>query len=158
MAKAEQEGTEQQGFDEQFQQLFTSMVELAFELVGWDKEEVDEVYVFGSMEDGYYYNTLYRINGTLVTTNNINTVSKRQFDNSSSRIASMLKLGSRELFKTANLFKEFDREVPTLMKMVYHPKTGAFDNDISYELHHSNKADKLEADVFREWYTELGGK
>jgi hypothetical protein len=44
------------------------------------------------------------------------------------------------------------------MKMVYSPKTGAFDNEIGYELRYTNDPVKTPGRLFDDWFVELGGK
>jgi len=146
-------------FDKKFQDLFTQLTEIAFEFVKRNKKEIDEIYIFSSMESGnFFYNVFYKINGKLVKLHKINTVSAQQYDLSSERTFALLKLGTEDLEAIAKLFKEDKREVPTILKMVYSPKTGKFINDISYELHYSNENQKTVTDVFNEWFVEMGGK
>lgn len=40
-----------QSFDDKFNKLLNSMVEIAFEYVKWDNEEVEMVYVYGNLEN-----------------------------------------------------------------------------------------------------------
>lgn len=143
-------------FDTRFTELFTAMVNLAYDYVERNKEEVDAVYVFGSMETGeYYYNACYRINGRLVRRNKVNTVSVKKYDDSNPTLSAMSRKGIQYLRETAQLFRDDDREVPTQMKMVYHPKTGSFNNDISYELYYTDN-DLTIDEVFVKWFEELG--
>jgi hypothetical protein len=145
-------------FDERFDELITRMVELAFDYVERDSSQVEAVYIFGSMETGgYYYNVCYRINGTLVKKNKVNSVSRTKFDDSGGKMMGLMKKGVDYLRETAALFTEVRREVPTLMKMDFHPKTGKFNNDISYELFYTGK-DILVDDVFTAWFNELDSK
>ncbi|HVS95057.1 MAG TPA: hypothetical protein VHE54_01180 [Puia sp.] len=146
-------------FDQRFQELFTDMVTIAFEYVDSNKAEVDEVYVYCSMEKGnLFYNVFYRINGQLVEMHRVNTVSSKQYDVSDDRMFRLLDQGKDDVRETERLFKEAGREVPTEMRMVYSPKTGAFNNDINYDLHYTNHPTKTISDVFEEWYAALGGK
>src|SRR5581483_11574224 len=98
-------------FDTRFTKLFTAMVELAYNYVERNKDEVDGVYIFGSMEtDGYYYNACYRINGQMVKKNKVNTVSKRKYDDSSNTMFAMMDKGIEYLKETAQLFRDDNRE------------------------------------------------
>jgi hypothetical protein len=145
-------------FDERLSELITRMVELAFDYVERDTAQVDALYIFGSMEsDGYYYNVCYRINGKLVKKNKVNSVSEKKFDDSGSKMIGLMKKGVEVLRETAALFKEARREVPTLMKMDFHPKTGKFNNDIGYDEYYTAKEITID-DVFTEWFSELESK
>lgn len=146
-------------FDEKFQDLFTNMVEIAFEYVERNQKEIETIYIFGSMENNtLFYNVFYKINGHMVKIHKINTVSKQQYDISDDRVFKLLKLGKEYLKATITLFKQANRQVPTLMKMVYSPPSGKFNNDISYDLHYSNDDKKMVSDVFNEWFIYMGGK
>lgn len=142
-------------FDKKFQQLFSNMVEIAFEFVGRNKDEIDAIFIYASMENNeFFYNNFYKVKGQLVKTHKINTISSQKYDLSSSRTFAMLNLGNKYLEETAKLFSEAGRQVPTLMKMTYYPKTGKFNNDISYDLHYSNDPNRSNVEGFNEWYTE----
>lgn len=62
-------------FDEEFQRLSTEMVEVAFEYVDRNSEEVDNIYIYASMENEmYFYNVFYQINNTIVEKEFVNNV------------------------------------------------------------------------------------
>lgn len=143
-------------FDSKFQEIFTKMVEISFELVGRNKGEIDSIFIYGSLEEGdAFFNVFYKVNGKLTKIHKLNSVSKMQYDVSDERVFAMLDLGNGYLMEVANLFKNDNREVPTLMKMVYNPKTGSFNNDISYDLHYSNDPERTNVDAYQEWFDEI---
>jgi hypothetical protein len=143
-------------FDKMFQKLISEMVEIAFEYVGRNKFEVDGIYIYASMEEGdYFFNVFFNINGKLIDNHKINEVSVQKYDDSDARAFAMLRLGTKSLREVSKLFKEDNREVPSLMKMVYSPKTGAFTNDIIYELQYSNDPERTNVDGFQEWFEEI---
>ncbi|WP_320019769.1 immunity protein YezG family protein [Labilibaculum manganireducens] len=140
-------------FDRNFERLYTNMAEIAFEFVNRNKNEVDKVYVFASMEaDSLFYNVFYRIHELPTELHQVNNLLIAKCDISNSRINDLLRQGTDFLEEVLDLFENDNREVPTLMKMTYEPKTGAFNNDISYELNYSNHKDKTIVDVFKEWF------
>jgi hypothetical protein len=146
-------------FDEKFQKLFTEMVEIAFEYLNFNKDEVDAIYIYASMEEGdFFYNVFYKINNKISKKHLVNNFLKIKIDVSSERQQSMLSIGNKYLESISKIFKGDEREVPTLMKMEYHPKTGKFNNDISYDLHYSNHPTRTAVDGFEEWFVEMGGK
>lgn len=147
---------DQETFDRRFRELYTGLVEIAFELVGRNKQEVDAVYVFGTMGmRGYYYNWCYRINGKLVAVEDVNDVSKQQYDLSDERFDALTEIGIADLKKTEALFEEAGKQPPMLMKMVYHPKSGQFNNDLDYELLLSDRTKSINT-FFKEWFAGLG--
>lgn len=146
---------DQETFDRRFRELYTGLVEIAFEFVGRNKQEVDAVYVFGTMGmRGYYYNCCYRINGKLVNVEDVNEVSRQQYDLSDERFEAMTAIGIGDLEKTETLFKEAGKEAPTLMKMAYYPKTGKFNNDLDYNLLLSDRTKSINM-FFKQWFAEL---
>ena len=145
-----------QEFDKQFQQLCTAMIEIAYEYVDYNKEEVDAIYVYGSMEaNTLFYDVFYKINGEYVFTNEVNKFSKKQYDVSERRVRQLLNIGSDYLDTMEKLFTADEREVPTQIKMIYIPKTEAFDCQISYDLQWSKHFQCSNGDVFDNWLEEL---
>lgn len=142
-------------FDADFQKLFTEMIEIAFEYVNKNSREVDTVYVIGLIESGYSYEPFYQINGNLVELHKVNTVSKMQYDISRDRAFSMLKLGTDLLEKIENLFQNDNREVPTMLKLFYYPKTGRFNSNFSYGKNFTNSKTKTAQDVSEDWFNEI---
>ncbi len=143
-------------FDKEFQRLTTEMVEIAFEYIGRNKEEVDNIYIYGSMEDDvFFYNLFYEINNIVVEKEVVNDVLIEKIDDSSERRKALLSIGSYKLMDLADVFIEDNREVPALLKMIYSPKTGGFDCDIIYEPQYSTHPEWTNVDVFENWYKEV---
>ena len=143
-------------FDNDFQGLLTEIVELSFEYVDNNVDEVDTVYTIGLIEKGYFFKTFYKINGQLAKSHKINEVSKKQYDISSTRAFNLLNLGNEILMKIEKLFVDYDREFPTILKLVYFPKTGNFESYFGYEKTFSNSTTKTAQDVYEEWYSNGG--
>jgi hypothetical protein len=134
-------------FDNEFQKLFTEMVEIAFDYVNKNTEEIDTVYVIGLIESGYYYDFFYKINGKVVESHKVNTVSKMQYDISKDRAFALLGLGIKELEKIKKLFENDNREVPKSLNLIYYPKTGKFESDLGYNKTFTNSNTKMAEDV-----------
>ena len=145
-------------FDERFRILYTGMVEDAYDYVNRNKDEVDDVYIFGAIGDGdYSFNAFYKINGHLVKKHKVNVVSSAQYDISDRRQFKLLDLGTENLVQIAALFKEDKRQVPSILKMVYSPKSGKFINDIIYDISFWNEGDRLPSKHLDEWFEEIEG-
>lgn len=143
-------------FDSEFKRLTTEMVEVAFEYIGRNKEEVDGIYIYASMEDEiYFYNLFYKINNQLVKKELVNDILTNKIDNSGEIIKSLLSFGGHALMDLSDVFADDSREVPALLKMVYQPKTGGFDCDIIYEPQYSNHPEWTNVDVFENWYKQV---
>jgi hypothetical protein len=131
------------------------MVEIAFEYVGRNKEEVDCIYIYASMEDdSIFYNTFYSIKGNIVKAHKVNDYLSNN-PATPEMNKKLLKIGTDFLDETSELFENHNREVPTLMKMTYKPKTKTFDNDIHYEKYFSDHLERTEVDGFNEWFEEM---
>lgn len=141
-------------FDKAFQELFTELIELAFDFVDNNTNEVDAVYVIGLIEKGYFFKTFYKINNVLVKSHKVNTVSKAQYDISNTRAFGLLHSGNETLKKIEELFSHNNRDVPTMLKLIYFPKTGKFESNLSYETTFSNSNSKTAQDVYEAWYNE----
>ncbi|RFZ92286.1 hypothetical protein D0C36_12675 [Mucilaginibacter conchicola] len=144
-----------QDFDDKFSTLFTGMVEIAFEFVNRNDDEVEAIYIFSSLEMGCFYNVFYRINGTVVNINKINAVSTEQYDLAPTRMMDLLHAGNGMLAEMETLFKDHNREVPKSMKMIYEPQTGHFNNKMGYEDLYKNDPVKTAASVFDGWFDDV---
>ncbi len=139
-------------FDTEFKNMLTELVELAYEFVDNNSKEVDTVYVIGLIESGYFYNAFYKINSQVVEMHKVNEVSKKQYNISGKMQLQLLHLGNELLEKIETLFKTHSKEVPTMLKLIYNPKTGNFDSDFSYEKTFTNSKTKTAQDVYGEWF------
>ncbi|MEO4006010.1 MULTISPECIES: hypothetical protein [unclassified Flavobacterium] len=145
-------------FDKEFQRLTTEMVEVAFEYVGRNSEEVDHVYIYASMEyEIFFYNVFYQINNIVVKKELVNNVLHQKADDSDDRIDALLSIGGHALMDLSDVFSDDGRELPTLLKMVYSPKTGGFDCDVLYE-NYGNDPDWSNVSALENWYQEVTNK
>lgn len=143
-------------FDTEFQRLTTEMVEIAFEYIGFNKEEVDGIYIYASMEFGiYFYNAFFKINNQLIEKETVNSVLLNKTDTSSQVIQSLLSIGGAALMDFSDVFENDSREVPTLLKMVYQPKNGGFDCDIIYESQSAIIPNWTNVKAFENWFKEM---
>jgi hypothetical protein len=67
-----------------------------------------------------------------------------------------MRFGNTEMKKLRNLFIEFNREIPTLIKIKFWPKTGKFECQLSYDLQYSYEEGRGFHNVFSEWFDEEG--
>lgn len=143
-------------FDTEFRRLTTEMVEIAFEYIGFNKEETDGIYLYASMENGiYFFNLFYNINRQLIKKDFVNNILSRKVDDSDETVDTLLSTGNHLLLELADLFESDKREVPALLKMVYLPKTGGFDCEIIYESQYSHHKTMTNVDVFNNWLKEI---
>ncbi len=106
-------------FGNRFMKLTTSIVEDTFVYVGNNCTEVKSIYMYCS---------IYNINDQIVGTHEVNDASSEKYNVDDDSMFDFLDKGVESVEMIANLFQEDEREVPTLMKVTYHPKTNTFDN------------------------------
>ena len=146
---------EHQEFDEEFNFITKEMVEIAFEIVSFNTLDIDTVFIIGSYENELiFFNTFYRVNGKITNLNDINKFSKTQFDTSTDRTVSLQRLGNQSLKELINIFKKYERELPTLIKIKFWPKTKNFESVLSYDLQYSDKKGSGFYDVLIGWFEE----
>lgn len=142
-------------FDHEFQKYLAELVEIGFEFVHNNSEEVDAVYILGLIESGYFYKVFYQINGYLVKSHKVNEVSDMQYDIRNERAFAMLNNGNRVLENIEDLFRNDGREVPVMFKLSYHPKSETFNSDLNYDKTFTGHKTKTAQDVYEEWYSQM---
>ena len=139
-------------FEDYFSAIQTEWVELGLEYV----PDADKIFIHCSYESNMYsFNVFYLIDGIVVRKHKINTISGRSYDISAVRQRALLNFGVEELRKMRNLFKEFNREMPTEIKLIYDVKENSLEGDYSYELKHSNTKDLTADDIFDKWFDDV---
>lgn len=139
-------------FDKTFQESITKMIEISFEYVNRNTEEIEQIFVFCLMEDDeYYFNVFYKINGSISFMHEVNQFSRMKFEISDERMFGLLELGLEYLSDMKTAFEYGQREVPTMIKIIFHPKTRKLESDFSYELQFSFDDEKTADDCFVEW-------
>ncbi len=142
-------------FDIKFKEITTEMVEIAYEFVDFNEEIIDTIFIMGSIEDELiFFNFFYRINGVLRHAHNVNLNNQIVFDTAGTRLSELQILGNKCLQNIIKLFKIAEREVPTLVKIVFFPKTQKFECKLNYDLQYSNSEVISFADVFIKWFKE----
>lgn len=145
----------QEEFSEKFKELFSGMLQLAFEYVE-NSDEVDTIYVYADLEGGmHYFNAFYKINGSISMMHEVNDHLASPVDTSMSRKSQVNSIGIEDAKAIRALFEDFQGRVPTNLKFIYSPQTLKFDSDISYDLHHTNTKDLLPTNIFKNWLEEI---
>jgi uncharacterized protein related to proFAR isomerase len=106
----------------------------------------------------------YKINNCVVQKHKVNDAVQRfegnpelLYDVSRDRQITMLDIGNEDLRKINDLCKEYNREMPTEMKLVYDVANNKFDAAYSYDLKYSNDPEKISDHIFSDWFEEMGG-
>ena len=139
-------------FEDYFSEIQTEWVELGLEFV----PDADKIYIYGSYEnDIYSFDIFYMIKGVVVMKHEVNTVDGQSYDISDSRQIALLDYGTEELLKMRDLFKEYGREMPTEIKLIYDTKEGSLEGDYSYEPKHSVTKDLTASHIVDSWFEEV---
>ncbi len=140
-------------FEDYFSEIQTDMISISLEYVD---EKAEQVYIYCSYEPAmYYFDVFYKINGEIVQRHELNKVtSNYTYDVSIDRQRSLMKIGVKNLKRVHEKCKEFNKEMPTEIKLIYDVKTNKLSGSYSYELKYSNDEDILPSDIFEGWYEE----
>ena len=67
----------------------------------------------------------------------------------------VLDILSEDIERMKNTCKEYERDMPTEMKIRYDVKSGEFTAEYKYELVYFNDENKTASDIADEWFKEL---
>ena len=129
-------------FEDAFMDVQEGMIALCEEMAG--DTAVDEIYIYGSIEEGTTsYNAFYRIQEKIVTASKIS--------NDMNMVKQFLREGSNDLIRLSEVCMEYDRPVPTELRLCYKTASRSLDTHYEYDPICTQQNDKLPSDVFREW-------
>jgi hypothetical protein len=149
-------------FEDYFSELQADMVSICLEYVN---KRADVIYIYASYELGEYgVNVFYKINNCVVQKHKVNDAVPRfegnpelLYDVSRDRQIAMLDIGNEYLRKINDLCEEYNKEMPTEMKLVYDVANNKLDATYSYDLKYSDDPEKISDHIFDEWFEEMGG-
>jgi hypothetical protein len=144
-------------FEDYFSELQGEMVAICAEYADY---KADEIYIYCSYEDKmYFFNVFYKMNGKVVHKHQLNeTLEEGQpeiFDVSSERQQCMLKMGVDYLKEIHRKCKEFNRDMPTEIKIHYHAKENKLRARYQYDPIWSHAEELLPEDIFLSWFEEV---
>jgi len=141
-------------FEELVNEKFKSMLEAAFEYSDFNEEEIKLIYVFCSLEEGFYYDFFYRIGGEIVKKHLINDFLISKCNDSDEQQLAAVDIGLNDLIELEKLFIENEKDLPTQIKIKYVVKDQSIDTDMVYSqnLIGTNKDD---LELRNEWIESL---
>lgn len=144
-------------FEDYFSELQADMVSICLEYVN---DKADYIFIDCSNEAGAISsNFFYCINGKIVERHKLNNVladdTQFKYDISVERQKAAINFINNDIKKIMELCREYDRPVPTQMRIVYNVKTSRCNADYQYDYIYSDKADKTFYDVTKEWFIEV---
>lgn len=131
-----------------------SMIEISFEYAGWNKDEIDAIYIFCSTEESFFFTFFFSVKGLIVERHKINDHLTRKCNTSIEQQFATDKIGGENLQKIVDLFKTEEEEVPSSIRVVYHPSTEKMNVKFDYQKRIEG-TDLMEEDLVEDWISSL---
>lgn len=136
------------------------MVAICLEYV---ENKADEIFIYCSYEpEMYVFDFFYRINGKIVHKHQLNDAIKELdsqqyqiYDVSRERQKAALKIGNQNLKLIHKKCEDFNKEMPTEMKLYYNVKQNSLKGKYRYDLVYTNDDELLPDDIFDLWFEEM---
>ncbi|WP_397537131.1 DUF600 domain-containing protein [Rummeliibacillus pycnus] len=146
-------------FEDRFSELQADMISICMEYV---EDRADKVYVYASCEENIISSKFfYLINNKYVKCHKVNDAldgGDERYDVSPNRMMMILNIMNEDIEKVEVLCKEYERDMPTEMKLIYEVKSGNFKADYKYDLVYTNDDIKTAGHIADEWFEEMKNK
>lgn len=141
-------------FEDEFTELQADIISICKEYV---EDRAEKIYIYCSAENGTVTNDFfYKINGKILERHKLNDAGTgERYDVSSERQGMVLRIMMEDVEAMIKLCKEYKREMPTEIKMVYDVVTNRVSGNYRYDLVYSNDPLLLPEDVAEEWYQSV---
>jgi hypothetical protein len=146
-------------FEDYLSELQTDMVATCLEYV---ENKAEDIYIYCSYEpEMYAFDVFFKVNGQVVLKNNLNNAVNETdrklflYDISDYRQEALLDIGLENLEKIHEKCKEFNREMPTEIKLQYNVKENSLHAQYKYDLVYSIDDKLLPDDIFDLWFNEV---
>ena len=148
-------------FEDYFSELQADMVSICLEYV---KDRAEKIYIYCSCEKKVIScNFFYCINNTIVKKHELNdsinnNLNEFEYDTSIERQKCVSKIIINDIERLYNLCKEYEKEMPTEMKLIYDVKNNSLKAEYRYDLVYSNDPVKFADHIAQEWFEEIKSK
>ncbi len=147
-------------FEDSFSELQADMVAICLEYV---ENKADEIFIYCSYEPKMYvFDFFYRIDGNIFHKHQLNDAENKsgvainQIDDiSKERQKAALKIGNQNLKLIKKVCEEFNKEMPTEIKLYYNVNQNSLKGKYKYDLVYSNDENLLPDDIFDLWFEEI---
>lgn len=143
-------------FEDKFSALQADMVSICLEYV---EDRAYKIYIYASCEETVISSKFfYLINNQYVKPHKLNDVlndDDKEYDVSAKRQLMVLDILNEDIESIKNTCKDYERDMPTEMKLIYDVKSGEFTAEYKYELVYMNDENKTASDIADEWFKEL---
>ncbi|HDR7613078.1 TPA: DUF600 family protein [Bacillus mycoides] len=143
-------------FEDKFSELQADMISICMEYI---EDRADKVYVYASCEEGIISSSFfYLINNKYVECHKVNDALENgdeRYDVSPKRQSMVLRIICEDIQKVKALCKEYERDMPTEMKLIYDVESGNFKAGYKYDLVYTNDDVKTADHIADEWFEEV---
>ncbi|UYW68127.1 immunity protein YezG family protein [Bacillus cereus] len=143
-------------FEDKFSELQADMISICMEYV---EDRADKVYVYASREEGIISGSFfYCINNKYVERHKVNDALEdedERYDVSTKRQSMVLRILCEDIEKIEELCKEYERDMPTEMKLIYDVHSSKFKAQYKYDLVYTNDEVKTASHIADEWFEEV---
>ncbi|WP_350302562.1 immunity protein YezG family protein [Peribacillus frigoritolerans] len=143
-------------FEDKFSELQADMISICMEYV---EDRADKVYVHASCEEGIISSSFfYLINNKYLKSHKLNDAlenGEERYDVSAERNFMVLDILNEDIGKIKALCKEYEKDMPTEMKLIYDVKSGNFKAEYKYDLVYTHDEIKTATHIFNEWFDEI---
>jgi hypothetical protein len=143
-------------FEDKFSALQADMVSICLEYV---EDRDDKIYIYASCEETVISSKFFNlINDQCVKPHKSNDVlidGDKEYEVSAKRQFMVLNILNEDIESIINIFEDYERDMPTEMKIRYDVKSGEFTAEYKYELVYMNDDSITASDIADEWFKEL---
>lgn len=143
-------------FEDYFSEIQTDMVSICLEYV---EDRAEKIYIYCSFEEGIVSSDyFYDIKGQIVERHKLNdtlSIGENNYDVSVERQSGVVKILNMDIKSILKLCKEYNRDMPTEMKLIYYIEENSLKAEYKYELVYSDDPVKTAGDVAMEWFEEI---
>lgn len=123
-------------------------------------------YIYCSQEEGFIANDFfYNINGLILERHKLNDIFIKNedetdfsYDTSVDRQKAVVRVINEDIKEMIKLCKEYNRDMPTEMKLIYDVKSGSFKAEYQYDLVYTHDDVKTANHIADEWFKEVKRK
>ncbi|MFP7334370.1 DUF600 domain-containing protein [Shouchella clausii] len=144
-------------FEDKFSELQADMVAICLEYV---ENRAEKIFIYGSFEEKVISSDFfYCINGKVVRKHKLNDAINNtidfQYNTSGERQSGVLNILNNNIKKMIKLCEEYNREMPSEIKLIYNVVNNNLKADYNYGIVYSNHPEKTADDISMEWFEEM---
>ncbi|WLR42880.1 DUF600 family protein [Bacillus carboniphilus] len=143
-------------FEDRFSKLQADMISICMEYI---EERADKIYVYASCEESIISSKFfYLINNKYVKPHKVNDVlanEDERYNVSSERQFMVLDILNEDIEKIKELCLDYEKDMPTEMKLIYDVKSGKYKAEYKYDLVYTNHETKTARQIADEWFEEV---